>query len=103
MNKTVKFTSGTDATLTISVQKGKKDIIVSARQKEPNGEEMKVIVGCRSYHDLNEAGQAEAEAKFAELLKDARDQGWKQTAIREPKEKFTKIPPAPGAKKKNGK
>ena len=92
-NQTARFTCGTDATLTVSLRKGKSDWVVTIRQKTP-GE--KTLVGGKSYVDL--ADDAKAQQVFEARVHEAVAAGWVMADRAERAPAFTAIPPAPGAR-----
>ncbi len=66
--KTARFTCGVpNATLTVSLRKGKKDLIVSVRQRTPDGDEVNAATGCESYHDATADGEGQAHIEFNRL------------------------------------
>lgn len=89
-NQTAKFTCATDATLTVSVFKGKKNIRVMARQRTPDE---KAKTGCKTYFELSE--EDAAAKQFDLLVKDAIAQGWTLSQRGERAAGFTTIPAAP--------
>jgi hypothetical protein len=99
-NQTVKFTCSTDATLTVSMHGGKKDIHVMASERFTEGDRVKTKKGCHSYHEKTEAGEKAAIATFTKLVDDSIGAGWVKAATTERSGGFTSIPTPPG--KSNG-
>lgn len=97
-NQTVRLTGSAnpEATLVISLHKGKKDFSIKIRQKAP-GE--KDINGKPEYFDGDDKGGKAAETRLAARVEEAKKQGWvvKETAARGPRG-FTEIPPPPAKK-----
>jgi hypothetical protein len=89
-NMTARFTCATESTLTISSHRGKKDWVISYRQRTPGA---KTRIG-KDYVDLSR--EDEAQALFDTRVKEALAAGWIQTerTVRTASA-FTAIPQAP--------
>jgi hypothetical protein len=91
-NQAAKFSCATDASLTITVHRGKKNLTVALRLRTP-GEKIKQGI---DYFELSEEGQA--QARYDTLVKEATTNGWKWTESSRRNQQLTSVPMAPGAK-----
>jgi hypothetical protein len=92
-NMTAKFTCATESTLSISAHQGKKDWVISFRQRTP-GE--RIRLGKKEYVELSR--EDEAQRLFDERVKEALAAGWvpAERGART-SSAFTEIPKAPSA------
>jgi hypothetical protein len=93
-NQTARFTGGADS-LVISLRKNREHIKTQVRHQA--GEE-KPKIGCKTYFDLTDDGEKQAQQSFEQMVKDAVKEGWAATEKRSKNAGFTAIPSAPGAK-----
>lgn len=92
-NQTARFTSETDATLVLSLSKGKKEIKLTPRLKD--GADAKTKVGKKQYFDLNEAGEKAAQTAFDAAVEKAKGKGWALASRAVRTGGFEDIPDAP--------